>query len=592
MPFKAPIRDVQFLADKLLNAQQHYASLAGGEPLDCDLRNAILEEAARFSEEVLYPLNRNGDEQGCLWNEDGVKTPDGFADAYRQYIDGGWPGLSMPTAFGGQALPKSLDFMVSECLSQANHAWAMYPGLSAGCRGTLLAHGTESQQAIYLPKLTSGAWTGTMCLTEPQCGSDLSFLRTRAEAREDGSYSISGTKIFISAGEHDLSENIVHLVLARLPDAPAGTRGISLFIVPKFLPDRHGEPGARNAVQCGSLEHKMGIHGNATCVMNFDGAQGFLIGEPHRGLLAMFTFMNSARLGVALEGLAHGEVALQGALSYATEREAGRALSGAKAPTRPADRLVVHPDVRRMLLTIRALTEGSRALLHSLGQLVDIELGTDAEAAAEAASLLAFYTPIAKGFMTEMGIECANIGMQVYGGHGYIREWGMEQNLRDARITTMYEGTTGIQALDLLARKVLRDQGASLETVIVRIRADMEDMEADYAQRLSARLEEWQAITATLFNSVSENIDELGAASVDYLMYSGYVLLGWQWGRMASVSEVREGADAFYRAKAVTAHFYFDKILPRCSSLAEQIRAGADSLMALDDMDFDVLAGR
>ena len=589
--YKAPLNDIDFICDVLLGSDAHYAQLFGEDTVTGELRHAIFEEAAKFSEQVLAPLYRQGDEQGCRLTPEGVVTPEGFAAAYRQYVEGGWPGLSMPEAFGGQALPKSMELLVGEMFGQANHAWAMYPGLSAGCRATLLAHGADKMQQIYLPPLVSGEWTGTMCLTEPQCGSDLSFLRTKAEPQSDDSYKVTGTKIFISSGDHDMAENIVHLVLARLPDAPAGTRGISLFLVPKYLVDEQRNIGARNSVSCGSLEHKMGIHGNATCVMNFDGAKGYLIGEAHKGLKCMFTFMNSARLGVALEGLNHSEVALQGALAYALDREAGRSLTGVKAPDRPADRLIVHPDVRRMVLTIRALTEGNRAFAHYLGQLVDKELyGTD-EQRREANQLLAFFTPIAKGFMTECAVECANLGMQVYGGHGYIAEWGMEQNLRDARITTLYEGTTGIQALDLIARKVVQDGGANLATIHDLIRSDLSTMGAEFSDPIENLLVEWKALAEHVLKQTGTNLDNLGAAAVDHLMYAGYVMQAWFWGRMGSLAleKNNQESSAFYRTKLATARFFFARILPRTTMHKVLIEAGSDTLMALSDADFDAV---
>lgn len=589
--YKAPLRDIRFVCDELFDYDQHYQNLPGAEEVTNELRYAIIDEAAKFSEQTLAPLRRIGDEEGCHWSEEGVTTPAGFSDAYQQFIEGGWTSLSMPEEFGGQGLPTSVDLVVSEITGQANHAWSMYPGLSAGCRATLIAHGTEEQQQTYLHKMVAGEWTGTMCLTESQGGSDLSFLRTKAEDNGDGTYSISGTKIFISSGDHDMASNILHVVLARLPDAPAGTRGISLFLVPKFLPDANGDAGERNKVSCGSLEHKMGIHGNATCVMNFDGAIGTMIGEPNKGLNCMFTFMNSARVGTALQGLNHAEVALQGALSYALEREAGRSLSGKKYPERPADRLIVHPDVRRMVLTIRAFAEGNRALAHYLGQLVDNEWrGTD-EVKEQSAAMLSMMTPIAKGFMTETGLEAASIGVQVYGGHGYIREWGMEQNLRDARIATLYEGTTGIQSLDLLGRKIMQDGGQGFGKLIAMMSATLADMDAEFSEPLQAKMDEWVAMTAKLGEQIAGNMDELGAASVDYLMYSGYMVLAWFWGRMGTIAKAKLEEDIFYKAKLVTARFYYAKILPRTLAHKATIETGAGSVMELTDEDFDAVLG-
>jgi len=589
--YRAPLRDVRFVLEELLNCDEHYQSLAGCEGINTELRDAIFNEAAKFSENVLAPLRRSGDEEGCRWSENGVTTPSGFYDAYQQYVESGWPGLSMPTEYGGQGLPLSVDLVCGEFTGQANQAWAMYPGLSAGCRMTIMAHGTEAQKQMYLPKMVAGTWTGTMCLTEPQGGSDLSFLKTRAEPSADGTYTVTGTKIFISAGEHDMAENIIHLVLARTPGAPEGTKGISLFIVPKFIANADGTIGDRNPVHCGSLEHKMGIHANATCVMNFDGATGYLIGEINRGLHSMFTFMNTARIGTASQGMNHAEVALQGALFYAKEREAGRSLTGVKAPDRPADPLIVHPDVRRMLLTIRSFAEGGRAFAHYLAQLSDHETHSEGERQKNAEELMSFLTPIAKGFMTETGLESANLGMQVYGGHGFIREWGMEQNVRDARIATLYEGTTGIQSLDLLGRKVLADGGQKFHQVIAIMTRDIESMDTEFAIPLQAKLEEWKTLTSQVSEKSMQNLDELGSTSVDYLMYSGYVIYSWLWGRMGTLAKNQQqsgSVDTFYKVKEATATFYFDKVLPRSLTHKACIENGVSSIMSVDDDDFNL----
>lgn len=586
--YKAPLRDIQFITDELLNADEHYQNLPDAQEVTAELRSAILTEAAKFAESEIAPLRQSADEEGCQWSEESVTTPAGFKEAYQQYIVNGWPGISMPEGFGGQGLPISIEMMVGEMLGQANQAWSMYPGLSGGCRATLIAHGTPEMQNTYLPKLVLGEWTGTMCLTEAGAGSDLNLVQTKAKANDDGSYDITGTKIFISSGEHDMAENIIHIVLARLPDAPKGTRGISLFIVPKFLPDEQGECGRRNTVYCGSIEHKMGIHGNSTCVMNFDGAKGFLIGKQNKGLQCMFTFMNSARVGTAMQGLTHSEVALQGALSYALEREAGRALTGVKATDRPADLLIVHPDVRRMLLTIKSFSEGHRAFSHYLGQLIDKEQMLEGDEQAKASQLLSFLTPIAKGFMTETGLEAANIGVQVYGGHGYIREWGMEQNLRDARISTLYEGTTGIQALDLFGRKVLADGGKGFTDFVELLKNDLADFDKEFSTPFLTCIEQWQSITATISHKSSQSLDEMGAASVDYLMYSGYVVLAWFWAKMGTIAKEKSSSDTdvFYHAKLATARFYFQKILPRTLSLHATIEMGSSSLMSISDEDF------
>lgn len=590
--YKAPQRDAKFVTDEVLGYQEHYAKL-GFVDATPDVVSAIYAEAAKFAENVLAPINASGDEEGCVFNNGEVTTPTGFKEAYQQYVEGGWPGMAHPESIGGQGLPYSLSSSIAEWFSGANHAWAMYPGLTQGCISTLRIHGTREQQETYLEKLVAGTWTGTMCLTEPHCGSDLGMLKCRAEPQADGSYKLTGTKIFISAGEHDLAENIVHIVLARMPDAPAGTKGISLFVVPKFLPNAQGEKGERNPVVCGSIEHKMGIKASATCVLNFDGATGFLVGEPNRGLNCMFTFMNAARIGTGVEGLAASEAALQGALRYAKDRLQFRALTGPVNSQGPADPIIVHPDVRRMLLTQKAFAEGNRALALYCMKLVDVTLySQDSDEKQVAESKLAFLTPIVKAFLTETALETTSYGQQVYGGHGYIKEWGMEQLARDTRICTMYEGTTGIQAIDLLARKIVGSRGELLKVFIQEVAEYCTNLRDNsqfsaWTNALSSHLDEWAQLTQDIMKSAASNPNELGAAAVDYLMYSGYVTVGYFWLRMAVTAQQQLDAGSseqeFYQAKIYTARFYFDRLLTRTRSLVSAIQSGSDNLMAMHE---------
>ena len=594
--YKAPLRDIKFVMTELLDSEQHYANLEGAEDATPDMVDAIIAEGAKFCEQVLSPLNQVGDREGCTWSEDGVKTPTGFKEAYQQYVEGGWPSMTADPNYGGQGLPSSLGIVMSEMVGTCNWSFGMYPGLSHGATNTIEAHGTEEQKQTYLTKLISGEWTGTMCLTEPHCGSDLGTLRTKAEPNADGTYAITGTKIFISAGEHDMAENIVHIVLARLPGAPEGTKGISLFIVPKNLPNEDGSSGDRNAVSCGSIEHKMGIHGNATCVMNFDGAKGWLIGPENKGLNCMFTFMNTARIGTAIQGLGAAELGFQGSLTYAKDRLAMRSLSGPKNPEGIADPIIVHPDVRRMLLTQKVVAEGARALIYRTAQQADIvHSGKTEEERKAADEALGFLTPIAKAFLTEIGYEAANLGMQVFGGHGFISEWGMEQNVRDARIGMIYEGTTGIQALDLLGRKVLMTQGESLKGftkqvhVFCKENADNEQLK-EFLEPLAALNKEWGDLTMKVGMTAMKNREEVGSASVDYLMYSGYAVFAYLWARMAKVAldKMADGTseEMFYTAKVQTARFYFKRMLPRAKAHAESMLAGADTLMDMPEEAF------
>ncbi len=593
--YKAPLRDISFVMNELLESEKLYQTLPGYEEATQDLLDAIVGEAAKFAEEVLSPLNQPGDEQGCQWSEEGVKTPDGFPAAYKQYVDNGWPSLSAEVEFGGQGMPNLMGIIVTELTGSANWSWGMYPGLSHGAIKTIEEHGDTEQKEKYLAKLIAGNWTGTMCLTEAQCGTDLGLLRTKAEPQADGSYAITGTKIFISAGEHDMADNIVHIVLARLPDAPEGTKGISLFIVPKFNLAEDGGVGERNAVHCASIEKKMGIKASATCVMNFDGARGFLIGEANRGMACMFTFMNTARLGTAIQGLAHGELSYQGALAYARDRLSMRSLTGPKNPEGPADPIIVHADVRRMLLTQKAFAEGSRAFLYYLAQLGDVMQAGSEEDAKKADDLMAFLTPIAKAFVTETGFESANLGMQVYGGHGFIREWGMEQIVRDARIAMLYEGTTGIQAMDLIGRKVLGSGGKLLmgftEIVSEFCAENTSEEDAEFVTRLKDLIDEWLELSMTIGTAAMENPDAAGAAAVDYLMYSGYVTLGYFWARMAVLAREKiaqgDGDVSFYEAKLMTARFYFDRIMPRTRAHKKSMLTGPENLMDMPEAMFD-----
>jgi alkylation response protein AidB-like acyl-CoA dehydrogenase len=587
--YKAPLNDMRFALYDVLGADAVLGRLEGGEAHTRDLLDAVLDEAARFNEQVLAPLNASGDQEGCHYDKATatVTTPKGFKEAYRQYAEGGWAGLTAHEKFGGQGLPAVLGAMTKEMIDSANLAWGIYPLLSHGATDALDHHGDAWQQETFLKPLVEGRWTGSMCLTEPQAGSDLGLLKTRAEPNADGSYRVTGTKIFISAGEHDFAENIVHLVLARLPDAPAGSRGISMIIVPKFKVNKDGSLGERNAVAAGAIEHKMGIRGSATCVMNFDGAEGWLIGPAHKGLMAMFTMMNAARLAVGIQGLALSERALQNSLNYARERLQMRALTGPAFPEKSADPLTVHPDVRRMLLTQRAFVEGGRVLAAYAALQSDIESrDADPQTRKNAGELLSFLIPITKGLLTEAAQECTKEALQIFGGHGYIAEHGMEQFVRDARIITLYEGTTGIQALDLLGRKIMQLQGAGLKHFLNEISAFCQanaenDAVKAFIGPLAVATKTWGDVTQAIAQRAQANPEELGAAAVDYLYFSGYVTLAYFWARsvLAAAGSALSANDK--QAKRDTATFYFTRILPRIHVHKAAIEAGVATLPEL-----------
>jgi len=589
--YVAPLRDMQFVLHELLQVESELKQLPNHAEIDVDIINQVLEEGAKFTSKVLFPLNRSGDREGCHLDAatHAVSTPKGFKEAYRQYVEAGWPSLSCDPEYGGQGLPVVLNNSLSEMLNAANQAWYMYPGLSRGAYECLRAHGTAEQKRLYLPKLVSGEWTSTMCLTEAHCGTDLGLLRSRAEPQADGAYKITGSKIFISAGEHDMAANILHLVLARLPDAPAGTKGISLFLVPKFIPAADGTPGARNGVTCGALETKMGIHGNATCQLNMDGASGWLVGQENKGLNAMFVMMNAARLGVGMQSLGLTEVAYQNARAYAKERVQMRSLSGIKSPQLPADPIIVHPDVRRMLLTAKAYAEGGRAFTSFVALQIDRELKhPDAGVRKAAADLVALLTPIVKAFITDNGWIATSEAMQVYGGHGYISEWGMEQYVRDARINMIYEGTNTVQSLDLLGRKVLMDNGAKLKKFGALVQAFVEDTATDVAMSefvtpLGELGGELSKLTMEIGMKAIRNQDEVGAAAVPYLRVVGHWVFAYFFARMAKIALAKlDSGDGFYRAKLATARFYYARLLPETAALIRQARSGAATLLDLE----------
>ena len=588
--YQAPVRDMQFVLHELLGAEREFAALPGFEETTRDLMDPVLEEAAKLCENVMFPLLRVGDQEGCTFEDGEVRTPPGFRNAYRAYVEGGWGALTCNPEFGGQGLPHTLSIFVEEMLQSSNMALALYAGLTHGACIAIDKHGSDDLRRRYLPKLVDGTWSGVMCLTESHCGTDLGLLRTRAVLADDGRYRVTGTKIFITGGEQDLSENIVHLVLARLADAPSGVKGISMFLVPKYLAEEDGSRGERNAVNCGSIEHKMGIRGTSTCVMNYDGAIGYLIGEPHRGLHAMFSMMNHERLMVGQQGLSLAEVAYQSAADYARDRLQGRSLKGPVAPDLPADPIIVHPDVRRMLLTARAYNEAARALLGWVSLQVDRSTHHPDPAVREAADdAVGLFTPVIKAFFTDYGFESCNLCQQVFGGHGYISEWGMEQLVRDARISQIYEGANGIHALDLTGRKIPMNGGRAIKAYLKSVSDFVAERGGDleleeFVEPLGAALARLEQATQWLNEATKADPDEIGAASYDYLRLLALVAFGRMWAETAEIALANQDGDntGFYRAKLATARFFVRRLLPNTASLLETLSAGADSVMELE----------
>ncbi len=589
--YKAPLRDMRFVMHELHNSAAHVAEINQPDVTE-ELMDSILEEAGKFATDVLLPINASGDEEGCRLENGVVRTPTGFVEAYKKFCEGGWGGLASPTAYGGQGLPEILGKMVEEMQCSANLSFGLYPGLTHGATLALEGHGSDELKQRYLPKMIDGTWSGTMCLTEPQCGTDLGMMRTKAVPQDDGSYRISGAKIFISAGEHDLTENIIHLVLARLPDAPRGIKGVSMFLVPKFVPNEDGRPGARNGVTCTAIEHKMGLKGSATAQLYFDEAVGWLVGEPNKGMRAMFTMMNAERLSVGIQGLGVAETAYQSAAFYAKDRIQGRALSGAKHPDRAADPIIVHPDVRRTLMTVRAYVEGCRALSGWVATALDLESkANDPQRRQEAEDFVAIMTPVVKALFTDLGFELSSMALQVYGGHGYIRDHGMEQLVRDARICMIYEGANGIQALDLVGRKMPAHMGRFLRQFFHPVQAFIEENAADpKVLPLAKSFAALQQATAHLATVSLKDPEEAGAAATDYLRLMGLVALGFMWAKSAKVAEAKlpdaNGDAGFYKAKLTTAQFFADRLLPQTSALWSAIKSGKTSMMELEEAAF------
>ncbi|MCE7764571.1 acyl-CoA dehydrogenase [Pseudomonas putida] len=589
--YKAPLRDMRFVLNEVFNVAEQWAQLPGlAEVVDAETAMAVLEEAGKVTAKTIAPLSRAADEEGCHWDNGAVRTPAGFIEAYNTYAEGGWVGVGGDPLFGGMGMPKAISAQVEEMVNASSLAFGLYPMLTAGACLSINAHASEALKEKYLPNMYAGVWAGSMCLTEPHAGTDLGIIRTKAEPQADGSYKVSGTKIFITGGEHDLTENIIHLVLAKLPDAPAGAKGISLFLVPKFLVNEDGSLGARNPATCGSIEHKMGIQASATCVMNFDEAVGYIVGEPNKGLAAMFTMMNYERLGVGIQGLASAERSYQNAVEYARDRLQSRAPTGPQAKEKAADPIIVHPDVRRMLLTMKAQIEGGRAFSTYVAmQLDSAKYSEDAAVRKRSEELVALLTPVAKAFLTDLGLESTVHGQQVFGGHGYIREWGQEQLVRDVRITQIYEGTNGIQALDLMGRKVVASGGAYYRLFSDEIRqfiAGAGGELSEFAKPLAASLDQLDGLTEWVLEQAKANPNEIGAASVEYLHAFGYVAYAYMWALMARAAKAGEGDEAFYSGKLGTARFYFARLLPRVDSLVASVKAGSESLYLLDAEQF------